>query len=582
MHTARARSDAPRPAVTVADALRLALPPATRVAEGHDHLRRAVSWIRLFVTRPYQLGALEPDALVVLSLRGLNSGTQTQRFPRLVETLASARVSAIVLTEESSSICEAARAYDTLSVLVLPRDASLQEIERAVIALILDRSSQVERRVTEVYEQLIHLALRDSPLAVLASALADASERVIYLEDEYGALQALEVPPDFGPRGLPSPEEAALLYSARDVLGISPATPAGPARSIPPLQRILADGEHAVCSAPITLGDAVVGFLTILGSIEDIQDLDEYLVVRCASAFAIPIARQRAIIETQTRLQGSFLEGLFSGNLHNEDDLLERARYLGHDLRDRYGTACLVLDDRAGPRGVRTSESQRAATWASFLDSARREISQVWPRALLKDRGATLAIVVPSESDEAATRASLERIRAGLSDAVSEAAVTCGIGPVATGPAEIVRSYLQAEQAARIGAQFLGGDQTVAFGELGAYRLLASVENQQALDGFYEEYLGAIEGYDARYNGELVETLEGFFSANGNHARAADGLHLHRNTLLYRLARIEALTGRDLGDPETRLCLQLALKIRHLGTRKSVPKLAPIIERNGS
>src|SRR5207248_1416520 len=129
---------------------------------------------------------------------------------------------------------------------------------------------------------------------------------------------------------------------------------------------------------------------------------------------------------------------------------------------------------------------------------------------------------------------------------------------------------LQAEQAARIGRLFLGGDQTLTFDELGAYRLLASIGDSGALDSFFDEYLGPIEVYDARYNGELIETLEGFFAANGNHARAAETLHLHRNTLLYRLSRIETLTGRDLGDPETRLCLQLALKIRHLGGRASI------------
>ena len=552
------------------------------MAHGHEYLRRPVSWVRLFTTRPYQLNALEPDALVVLSLRGLDSSTQLQRFPRLVEALAAAHVSTIVLTDDSPELCEAARVHDGLSVLILPKEASLQEVERAVIALILDRASQVERRVAEVYRQLIDLALLDSPLANLARVLAEATERVIYLEDEYGALQALEVPGDFAEQGLPSPEDAQHLFSAREVLGISAATPAGPAHSTPPVRRVLADGLHAISSAPVVLGDAVVGFLTILGSADGIQDLDEYLAVRSASAFAIPIAKQRAIVETQTRLQGSFLESLFSGNLHNEDDILERAHYLGHDLGDEYGTACLVVDDRSGLRDVRTSESQRAAIWASFLDAARREISLQWPRALLKDRGATLAVLIPSGGDQPPERDLFDGLRVRLNLALPDAVVTCGIGPVAMTPAGIVRSYLQAEQAARIGSQFLGGDQTVDFEELGAYRLLASVENQQSLDGFYQEYLGAVESYDARYNGELLETLEGFFSANGNHARAAEGLHLHRNTLLYRLSRIEALTGRDLANPETRLCLQLALKIRHLGNRSLVPTTQSLTERKRS
>jgi hypothetical protein len=123
------------------------------VAQGHDNLRRPISWVRLFVTRPYQLNAIEADALVVISLRGIDPITQSQRLPRLVEALAAAHVSTLVLTDESPQICEAAQGYDGLSVLVLPEGASLPDIERAVIALILDRASQVERRVAEVYQQ---------------------------------------------------------------------------------------------------------------------------------------------------------------------------------------------------------------------------------------------------------------------------------------------------------------------------------------------------------------------------------------------------------------------------------------------
>ena len=60
-----------------------------------------------------------------------------------------------------------------------------------------------------------------------------------------------------------------------------------------------------------------------------------------------------------------------------------------------------------------------------------------------------------------------------------------------------------------------------------------------------------------------MRTLDAFLRAGGNHMRAARDLNVHRNTLIYRLERIqELLGGADLEDPETRLNLQLALKIR--------------------
>ena len=61
--------------------------------------------------------------------------------------------------------------------------------------------------------------------------------------------------------------------------------------------------------------------------------------------------------------------------------------------------------------------------------------------------------------------------------------------------------------------------------------------------------------------GVLLQTLGAYLATNGSPTEAADRLHLHRNTVLYRLGRIEDVLGVDLRDAEVRLGLHLALKI---------------------
>ncbi len=65
--------------------------------------------------------------------------------------------------------------------------------------------------------------------------------------------------------------------------------------------------------------------------------------------------------------------------------------------------------------------------------------------------------------------------------------------------------------------------------------------------------------HDRKRRSDLVRTLTVYFAAGANASEAADRLFLHRNSLLYRLARIEELTGLDLKDPRARLALQLGL-----------------------
>ena len=540
--------------------MRLALPPGTRVILGDEQLQRPISWARAFLTRPWAIGPLEQDALVILSVRGLASAADIP-LARLIEGLVAAKVAAIALSDELAGMAEAVGERQILPVLVLPSEASLPDVERAVVGLIVDRDGQVQRRAGEVYQVLIQQAIQDAPTQAMAGTLAEAAGRVVDLEDEYGVLQAVAAPR--GPNSLPSAEDAMTLYSAREILGVSTRAPVG--SSTPScIRRVLTDQRYEVCSAPISLGSTIGGFLTLLGKSAEIQDLDEQIVTRAASAFAFPIAKHRAVMETQTRLQGSFLESLFAGTMTDEEEIAARARYLGHNLNEPYDTVCFTLNE-PHPGVHARADGDHGGRWTSFVDLARRELVDRWPRALVRERGDLLAALIPADENTSADkmRALLDEVRERLGMMVDGAA-TVGLGRRAAGARDIVRSYGEAEQTARIGHQFLGGNRTITFEELGVYRLIARVEDPEALDGFRREYLGPLEEYDARHAAELIDTLEGFFACNGNHARAAELLHLHRNTLLYRLERIESLTGRDLADAETRLSLQLALKIRRV------------------
>jgi DNA-binding PucR family transcriptional regulator len=65
--------------------------------------------------------------------------------------------------------------------------------------------------------------------------------------------------------------------------------------------------------------------------------------------------------------------------------------------------------------------------------------------------------------------------------------------------------------------------------------------------------------HDLERRSDLVRTLRVYFASGANASEAADRLFLHRNSMLYRLARIQSLTGLDLKDPRARLVLQLGL-----------------------
>ena len=88
------------------------------------------------------------------------------------------------------------------------------------------------------------------------------------------------------------------------------------------------------------------------------------------------------------------------------------------------------------------------------------------------------------------------------------------------------------------------------------------LEYHPDLLSFKEEILGPLLKYEG--GGELIHTLEAYFEHNGNLSKTAESLYIHRNTLIYRMDRITEISGLDLAHEETRLAVQLALRIHRM------------------
>jgi DNA-binding PucR family transcriptional regulator len=119
----------------------------------------------------------------------------------------------------------------------------------------------------------------------------------------------------------------------------------------------------------------------------------------------------------------------------------------------------------------------------------------------------------------------------------------------------------QAERAIDLGLRLGRAGQPVRYNELGIYRLLCTIGDMQQLMSFARDVLGPLLDYDTEHRTELVRTLSVYLQHHGSHKQSARMLHLHTNTVAYRVARIKALTGLDLGDADDRLVAHVAAKI---------------------
>ncbi|MFC8343864.1 PucR family transcriptional regulator [Streptomyces sp. NPDC057280] len=156
----------------------------------------------------------------------------------------------------------------------------------------------------------------------------------------------------------------------------------------------------------------------------------------------------------------------------------------------------------------------------------------------------------------------LESVRdplaAGLDD---DGRVTLGVS-AAVHSAEGLRGALEeARHARRVAAARPGRVCAAGHQELASHVLLLPFVPDDVRRAFTARLLDPLRDYDRRHRAELIPTLEAFLDCDGSWTRCATRLHLHVNTLRYRVGRIEQLTSRDLSRLEDKLDFFLALRM---------------------
>jgi PucR C-terminal helix-turn-helix domain/Purine catabolism regulatory protein-like family/GGDEF-like domain len=153
-------------------------------------------------------------------------------------------------------------------------------------------------------------------------------------------------------------------------------------------------------------------------------------------------------------------------------------------------------------------------------------------------------------------RAVVERLAPGL----GEDPLRLGVSDAVTGAAGLLGAVAEARAAATAGSPAVR--HTVAGPDrLSSHALLLAAVPAELRRAYRDRVLGPLLKHDKAHRSDLVRTLEAYLECSGSWSRCAARMHLHVNTLRYRIQRIEALTGRDLRRLEDQADLLMALRV---------------------
>lgn len=553
-------ADDERPPLTVRDVLRLALPAGTVVVGGDSGLGSAVTWARFIPRDLASLEHLESGDLALFNLP-TQTGTPHAVLASVLNVLADRGIAAVAVPSPVPPGAQALADAIGTPLLALPSSARLPEIEKSVIGLVVNRRAELEQRGVQIYRRLAQQTIENRGIEAIIETLAEITAKPVIVQDVTGNLEIYHSPPRW-----PLNREDLL-----DVLGQGEpaewfASHSLNSTSPPVVRRPISSPGWARFIAPIIVGTSPVGFLSIIGRDDELDEIDRVAAGRAAAVCALEISKRQAISEAEKRIRSDFLDDLFAGRFTSEAAMISRGQLLGFDPLQHYAVVIFDLDTSTAYLEWMTTHDDRqsAILRQAFSRGIAEELPRVNPGALIRVNSESAAALYPvnPNADHTALLAEIESVRQRVARRVEGMTLSAALGHLYPRVLDAPRAYREAEQTLTIAMRLFGPNRTTAFDDLGIYRLLFHLHGTPELESLYEETLGKIVEHDERHDSDLVPTLKAFFATHGNLSKTAEALFLHRNTVSYRLQRVEEITGLRLDDEDDRFRLQLALKLR--------------------
>lgn len=521
------------------------------IVAGADRLGRTVRWVHAGEV-PNIASLLKGGELLLTTGLGLGSRPAEQRA--FVRDLAERGIAALVVelgprfARLPAALVDTARAAG-LPLVQLHREVPFVTVTEEVHTEIVNGHYTLLRRAEEVHRRCTGALLSGGGIPQVLSVLAEFSGNPVFLETADGQL----------------------LYAAgagsacADPLQVWEGLRGRPEdRDEPPAGAVLVDVPGGGPGA-----GSVRARLVLLAVESALLPVHRIAAERAAGSLAVVLMQARQEEELAARGRGDFLTDLAEGRITAEDAPAQ-ARVLGF----KPGSSPLLPVVMRIPDGLPTGGG-----WAVLARAVAEELASVGVPVLLGVRpveGRVPLLLGLRAEPERTTVA--DRVSAALRAGVERA----GMRRAGAQPPIVVVGVAGGWAAAASGLRHAAETATAAQGlpdrpwydarrldiDLLLWRL--HQHDGTALAAFVDRAIGPLRDHDQRSKPPLLPTLQTYLAHAGRKAETARELHLNRQTLYNRLARIGELLGTDLDDPQTVLALSLALR-----ARRHVPPTPP-------
>lgn len=534
--------------LTVADALQLGEFQGVQVVAGAAGLNQPVAWVHV-VGVPDAANWVNGGELVLTT--GINLPTDPAEQRRYTQALADKGIAALALAvgrylDHAPDPIRAVAERNNLPLLEVPYQIRFVDLARVVNQRIAQENMALTERTLTIHRVLTQLVLDGGDLSDLAERLAGLVGQSISIEsDSFEALASANIAAfdearrytlangRTNPALIDTLEQNGYLEQIRETL--RPVF-------IPQLPAVGLEMERLL--APVVVHGGIYGYMWIIADDRPLNELDHIAIETGATIAAVMLLHQEAALVAEASLKGGLLSQLIRRENGRESILTDQALRYQLDLNQTF--VVLALDALA-----RTSQKMMQ----HYRRANRLAAARSW-RAVVGQFAGRVVIIAQVDDQ-------LEAMTAALADTHDET-VRIAISAPQIGTENVAVAHEQCLDALQIMQRLDPARRIIAFADLG---YLYPLFRAGAASLEYNPYVPGLRKLVHEQQADLFHTLEVYLDAGGNAVQTAKQLTIHRSTLNYRIDRIEEvlhLPHNDLSNPQTRINLQMALKLMRL------------------
>jgi PucR family transcriptional regulator, purine catabolism regulatory protein len=550
--------------ITVKDALTLDVVNRLKVVGGEAGLDRVIKLVNVIEVPDIMDWLIDGEFL-------LTTGYSFREYPELMQSLiprmneADSAALAIktkrYLNEIPDEIIANADQY-AIPLLEVPYDLSFSEIIAPILGVVFSKQNKILQKLEQAHKKLMDLALNGSPLEELCKETGKLISNPVAIVDREGFIIVNDDCPDkykfelFFSDGSIEVKNEKLRFG--NIKEVKYSLEYAAEKDTPPTIKAL--------RIPIIADKYQYGHMVAIVN-NPVFEPDILTMERAATIAALEFTKRKAIYEIEKSYYNDFLEILLSCDFESSSEIINRGRVFNINLE--LPTAVILINDSSFDQ-ITEIKQYRNINGSRSKEGLLKLINSFFAQEKIENfiagiKGYNIVIVgsTPSDNANAALKDIVTDLAAYLNSSLSPSTtLNIGVGRNYSDLRQISRSFEEARESLRI-AQLADQNQVVFFDNLGFYKIL-SEKNRGDLDSFVQELLKPVFDYDQTRKGELIKTLETYYETNRNLKMTSTKLFTHYNTVLYRIKKIEELTGLCFDNPEDVLNLEIAVNILKL------------------